>query len=89
MTHRLNLIYAEDTQQCPDQRSARALTNDEAIRTAAVQLIFSNGIDSISFRDVGARRGLTHGALYARFEDVEELLIDLWDARTAATAPSP
>jgi AcrR family transcriptional regulator len=43
-----------------------------------VQLVFSKGIDSISFRDVGHEAGLTHGALYARFEDVEELLIDLW-----------
>ena len=62
----------------PRSRSARALNNDEAIRNAAVQLLFSKGIDSISFRDVGHEAGLTHGALYARFEDVEELLIDLW-----------
>jgi AcrR family transcriptional regulator len=62
----------------PRPRSARALTNDQAIRTAAVQLIFNKGIDSISFRDVGQEAGLTHGALYARFEDVDELLIDLW-----------
>lgn len=64
----------------PRPRSARALTNDEAIRTAAVQLLFSKGIDSISFRDVGAEAGLTHGALYARFEDTEELLVDLWNS---------
>jgi AcrR family transcriptional regulator len=38
----------------------------------------SEGIDAISFRDVGRVAGLTHGALYARFEDVEELLVDLW-----------
>jgi AcrR family transcriptional regulator len=37
------------------------------------------GIDAISFRDVGRLAGLTHGALYARFEDVEELLVDLWN----------
>jgi AcrR family transcriptional regulator len=61
------------------RRSARALSNDAAIRDAAVDLILSQGIDAISFRDVGREAGLTHGALYARFEDVEELLVDLWN----------
>jgi AcrR family transcriptional regulator len=83
------------------RRSARALSNDAAIRDAAVDLILSQGIDAISFRDVGREAGLTHGALYARFEDVEELLVDLWNevlrhrviamfeaARRAASEPS-
>jgi len=61
------------------RRSMRALTNDEAIRSAAVTLVLRDGIDAISFRDVGRIAGLTHGALYARFEDVEELLVDLWN----------
>jgi AcrR family transcriptional regulator len=82
-------------------RSSRALTNDAAIREAAIKLILSTGIDAISFRDVGRMAGLTHGALYARFEDVEELLVDLWNevlsqraiamfeaARYAASNPS-
>jgi AcrR family transcriptional regulator len=82
-------------------RSSRALTNDAAIREAAIKLILSTGIDAISFRDVGKMAGLTHGALYARFEDVEELLVDLWNevlsqrtiamfeaARHAASNPS-
>jgi len=60
------------------RRSTRALLNDAAIRDAAVELVLSEGIDAISFRDVGRIAGLTHGALYARFEDVEELLVDLW-----------
>jgi AcrR family transcriptional regulator len=61
------------------RRSMRALGNDGAIRTAAVTLVLRDGIDAISFRDVGRIAGLTHGALYARFEDVEELLVDLWN----------
>jgi AcrR family transcriptional regulator len=61
------------------RRSTRALNNDAAIRAAAVELVLRDGIDAISFRDVGKIAGLTHGALYARFEDVEELLVDLWD----------
>jgi AcrR family transcriptional regulator len=60
------------------RRSTRALINDAAIRDAAIELVLSEGIDAISFRDVGRIAGLTHGALYARFEDVEELLVDLW-----------
>ena len=60
-------------------RSNRALHNDAAIRGAAVDLVLKVGIDAISFRDVGRAAKLSHGALYARFEDVEELLVDLWD----------
>jgi AcrR family transcriptional regulator len=83
------------------RRSSRALTNDASIRDAAIKLILGTGIDAISFRDVGREAGLTHGALYARFEDVEELLVDLWTevlsqraigifeaARNAAVNPS-
>jgi AcrR family transcriptional regulator len=66
------------TRRLARRRSTRALTNDAAIRDATVELLLSDGIDAISFRDVGRIAGLTHGALYARFEDVEELLVDLW-----------
>src|SRR5579863_5728770 len=66
------------TRRLTRRRSTRALINDAAIRDAAVELVLSEGIDAISFRDVGRIAGLTHGALYARFEDVEELLVDLW-----------
>jgi AcrR family transcriptional regulator len=51
-------------------------------------LILSKGIDAISFREVGRAAGLTHGALYARFEDVEELLVDLWDSELSQRAIS-
>jgi AcrR family transcriptional regulator len=91
----------KDSGSLPRQRSARALNNDDAIRAATVELILSMGLDAISFRDVGKAAGLSHGALYARFEDVEELLVDLWNevlshrvisllesARNAATCPS-
>ena len=61
------------------RRSSRAISNDAAIRAAAIELVLQVGVDAISFRDVGRVAGLTHGALYARFEDVEELLVDLWN----------
>ncbi len=60
------------------RRSARALLNDQAIRRATVNAVLRQGIDAISFRDIGREAGLTHGALYARCEDVEELLVDVW-----------
>jgi AcrR family transcriptional regulator len=62
----------------PKRRSTRAVDNDNAIRAAAVDAIMTVGVDGIAFRDVARAANLTHGALYARFEDVDELLVDLW-----------
>ena len=61
-------------------RSARALANDAAIRAAGVAEVLRVGVDHLSLRDVGHRAGLTHGATYARYEDVDELLVDLWNS---------
>lgn len=63
------------------RRSERAITNDHAIRSAAVDEVLRVGVDRVSLREVGLRAGLTHGASYARYEDVDELLVDLWNAR--------
>ena len=62
----------------PRARSARALANDQVIRDAAVLEVLRVGVDRVSLRDVGQRAGFTHGATYARYEDVDELLVDLW-----------
>jgi len=59
-------------------RSARALANDRLIRDAGVAEILRVGVDQLSLRDVGQRAGFTHGATYARYEDVDELIVDLW-----------
>ncbi len=61
-------------------RSARAIANDEAIRDAAITEVLRVGVDHVSLRDVGHQAGLTHGATYARYEDVDELLVDLWNS---------
>ncbi len=61
-------------------RSARAVANDSAIREAAVNEVLRVGVDHVSLRDVGHSAGLTHGATYARYEDVDELLVDLWNS---------
>jgi AcrR family transcriptional regulator len=82
-------------------RSARAIANDTAIRDAAISEVLRVGVDHVSLRDVGHQAGLTHGATYARYEDVDELLVDIWNsvlcervtnifelAMTAAQSPS-
>lgn len=61
-------------------RSARAIANDRAIREAAIRSILKGGVDHLSLREVGQEAGLTHGATYARYEDVDELLVDLWNS---------
>lgn len=67
-------------------RTARAVANDAAIRDAAVSEILRVGVDRVSLRDVGKRAGLTHGATYARYEDVNELLVDLWESKLGRSA---
>ncbi len=64
----------------PRARSARAIANDQAIRDAAIAEVLRVGVDRVSLRDVGHQAGLTHGATYARYEDVDELLVDLWNS---------
>ncbi|HEY1761555.1 MAG TPA: TetR family transcriptional regulator [Acidimicrobiales bacterium] len=38
------------------------------------------GVDQLSLRDISHAAGLTHGATYARFEDADEMLVDLWNS---------
>jgi AcrR family transcriptional regulator len=61
------------------RRSTKALANDKVIRSSAVDEIARVGVDRLSLRDVGHVAGLSQGAAYARYEDVDELLIDLWN----------
>jgi AcrR family transcriptional regulator len=65
-------------------RTSRALKNDESLRIAAIEEILEVGVDHLSLREVSRRAGLTHGAAYARFEDVNELLVDLWTSTLRA-----
>ncbi len=61
------------------RRSTKAVANDELIRSSAVNEIARVGVDHLSLRDVGHVAGLTHGSAYARYEDIDELLIDVWN----------
>jgi AcrR family transcriptional regulator len=60
------------------KRSGRALHNDKAIRDAGIEEVLRVGVDHVSLRGVSALAGLTHGATYARYEDADEMLVDLW-----------
>lgn len=64
-------------------RRRGSLANDERILDAGVALVAARGIDAIGLREVAAASGLTYGALYARYENVDELLADLWERRWA------
>jgi AcrR family transcriptional regulator len=61
-------------------RRSSAVANDNALRNAAVNEIQRVGVDQLSLRDISHAAGLTHGATYARFEDADELLVDLWNS---------
>jgi len=65
-------------------RTARALQNDRRILDAAVSLIDERGADSVGLRDVARVSELTYGALYGRYDNVAELLVDLWSCRLGA-----
>jgi AcrR family transcriptional regulator len=62
------------------RRSVKAVANDELIRSSAINEIVRVGVDRLSLRDVGHAAGLTHGSTYARYEDVDELLIEVWNS---------
>jgi AcrR family transcriptional regulator len=70
----------------PRPRNARAAANDMAIANAAVSEVLRVGVDRVSLREVAIRAGLTHGATYARYEDVSELLVDLWQSKLSGAA---
>ena len=60
------------------------MVNSELIFNALSETIFKNGLDKTTLTDVAKRAGLTSGAVYARYEGLDDLCIDLW--RTKASA---
>lgn len=48
------------------------------ILACAVDEIVAHGSDRVGFTAIAKRAGLSTGALYARYENVDELLIDVW-----------
>lgn len=65
--------------------SGEKLAKSEATRRrlieCAVQELAVSGADRIGFTAIAKRSGMSTGALYARYENAEELLIDVWHTR--------
>lgn len=60
------------------RRRADAARNDELLLQAGLELLREKGPDRLAALDVARRAGLTTGALYARYENNEEILVGLW-----------
>lgn len=77
----VNIIHTVPT-------SGLRLTKSEATRArlldCTVQELLVSGADQIGFTAIARRANLSTGALYARYENSEELLIDVWNARAEA-----
>lgn len=66
------------------QRRRVAVENDEKILRAAIEMINEVGVDRVTTVGVATRAGLTTGAMYARYEHQDELLVDVWQRAGAA-----
>lgn len=77
----MNIIYTVPT-------SGLRLSKSELTRAklldCTVQELLVSGVDQIGFTAIARRANLSTGALYARYENSEELLIDVWNARAEA-----
>lgn len=63
------------------RRRADAARNDELLLDAGLELLREKGPDRLSALDLARRAGLTTGAVYARYENNEEILVGLWQNR--------
>jgi len=52
--------------------------NDARILDAAVRVLDEFGVDGVTARRVADRAGLSTGAVYGRFESVDEVLVAVW-----------
>lgn len=71
---------------CMATRTETAAATREALVSAASELLDEGGPDAVTLRDVGARAGVSRGALYGHFANKDHLLtqlaIDAWNAAT-------
>lgn len=65
----------------PRARSKSSRHNDELILDAGVAEAHEFGLDRIALRSVVRRCGLTSGAIYGRYEDVDDFVTSLWTER--------
>ena len=67
------------------RRRADAARNDDLLLDAALELLREKGPDRIAALDLARLAKLTTGAVYARYENNEEILVGLWQHRTNRT----
>lgn len=67
----------------PRAKSKATQTNDAKILDAGVAEAHGVGIDRIALRSVVRRCNLTSGAIYGRYEDVDDFVASLWTERLA------
>jgi AcrR family transcriptional regulator len=63
------------------RRRADAARNDDLLLDAALELLREKGPDRIAALDLARLAKLTTGAVYARYENNEEILVGLWQHR--------
>jgi len=60
------------------RRTAASLANDVVVRQAVVDEIVACGVDRIGPTAVARRAGFTTGAVYGRYENAVEMVVDAW-----------
>lgn len=70
------------------KRKALALAIGEDILTATIDVIAVNGPDGLNLSEIARIAGVTTGAVYARYENREELLVDVWVKRAGPALAS-
>lgn len=68
-------------QSLAPRRRADAARNDELLLDTGMELLREKGPDRLTALDLARRAGLTTGAVYARYENNEEILVGLWQRR--------
>jgi AcrR family transcriptional regulator len=61
-------------------RSARSHANAAKVLKAITRNAIERGIDELNVSEVAKLSGLTTGAIYGRFEDQDEMAIELWQS---------
>ena len=60
--------------------SARARANTTKVLRAIFRNAVDQGLDELSIGEVARLSGLTTGAIYGRYEDSDEMAIELWQS---------
>jgi len=67
------------TVAAPGQRRiARRTRNDDALRTGTIDALAELGWDGLGARSVSERANLSYGAIYTRFEHLDDLVASVW-----------